>query len=134
MLIVLVELLVEFHSSDAAVGVPPVCCPAAARADVKLPEPPGLNLVVDMSATSAQPLPFHSSVIATRSVVNPPKIKPDVLSAPAGPAPLLAVFTSLTSVQAEPFQDSVVVDGLVAFLHWYRDWGSQRQHAHHSAV
>ena len=75
MLIVLVVLLVELHSSVTVVTAlgssPPKANPAVAPE--VYPDPPRPTLPVDKSATSAQLVPFQSSVLATIVVVFPPK-------------------------------------------------------------
>jgi hypothetical protein len=63
---------------------------------------------VVISLTSVHDEPFQASVKVTLTVVNPPNAKADVLSTPAAPKFLLAVFKSPTSVHDVPFQDSVI--------------------------
>ena len=74
MLIVLVVLDVELHSSDAELidGVPP---PKANPPPDCVPAEPPACLAVFISLVSAQDTPFHVSVSDLTVVVYPPEIK-----------------------------------------------------------
>ena len=92
-----------FHSSVVAkAGDPP-----KAKAAVKDPEPANPVFADGKSATSAHELPSQYSVFANApGSLFPPNNKTSVLTGPALPFPVLAVFISVVSVQDDPFHNS----------------------------
>ena len=95
------------NSKDAVVsdGV----LPAKHKPAVFVPAPPKFAVEVGMFPVSVHDVPFHVSVFTVSAVpVYPPQAKAFVLLLPIVCAPYPAVvFKSATSVQLEPFQDSL---------------------------
>jgi len=83
--------------------------PAKHKPAVFVPAPPKFAVEVGMFPVSVHDVPFHVSVFTVSAVpVYPPQAKAFVLLLPIVCAPYPAVvFKSVTSVHAEPFQDSL---------------------------
>ena len=89
-------------------AVIPGFAPPEDNADVDVPAPATPLVAVFKLLTSVQELPFQSSVFAVSLGADPAKAKASVfVPAVALPKLSLPVFKSATSVQLDPFQDSV---------------------------
>ena len=96
------------HYSVVATLVPDEFNPPEHKAPAVVPDEPVPYLAVLKSPSSAQLVPFHTSVRADAAVAYPPPYIADEELVPEPSLFLLAVFISPTSVQDDPFQVSVL--------------------------